>query len=57
MEAEQSKKDCAGNLDIFAPLANRLGIYKIKGRNFEDLSLRYLEPEKYYEIRSACCSN
>ena len=36
-------------MDIFAPLANRLGIYKIKAE-LEDLSLRYLEPEKYYEI-------
>ncbi|MCM1265408.1 MAG: bifunctional (p)ppGpp synthetase/guanosine-3',5'-bis(diphosphate) 3'-pyrophosphohydrolase [Candidatus Gastranaerophilales bacterium] len=36
-------------LDIFAPLANRLGVGKIKAE-LEDLSLKYLYPDKYYEI-------
>lgn len=36
-------------LDIFAPLANRLGIWQIKWE-LEDLSLRHLEPETYMEI-------
>jgi len=36
-------------LDIFAPLANRLGIWQIKWE-LEDLSFRYLNPEKYREI-------
>lgn len=36
-------------LEIFAPLANRLGIYNIR-RELEDLSLKYLEPEKFAEI-------
>ena len=36
-------------LDIFAPLANRLGVGKIKAE-LEDLSLKYLQPDKYYEI-------
>ena len=49
MEAAKQKKIAQETLDIFAPLANRLGIYKIKAE-LEDLSLRYLEPEKYYEI-------
>lgn len=35
--------------DIFAPLANRLGIWRIKWE-LEDLSFRYLYPEKYKEI-------
>jgi GTP pyrophosphokinase len=36
-------------LDIFAPLANRLGIWQIKWE-LEDLGFRYTEPEKYKEI-------
>lgn len=36
-------------MDIFAPLANRLGLWKIKWE-MEDLSFRYIEPEKYKEI-------
>jgi len=38
-------------LDIYAPLANRLGISKIK-IELEDLSLRYLYPEIYYDLVS-----
>ena len=49
MEPEKQKKIAKETLDIFAPLANRLGIYKIKAE-LEESSLRYLEPEKYYEI-------
>lgn len=49
MSAEKQRKIAQETLDIFAPLANRLGIYKIKAE-LEDLSLKYLEPEKYYEI-------
>ena len=35
--------------DIFAPIANRLGIWQIKWE-LEDLSLRFLEPESYRHI-------
>ena len=35
--------------DIYAPLANRLGVWQFKWE-LEDLSLRYLEPEKYMEL-------
>ena len=49
MAAQKQKKIAQETIDIFAPLANRLGMGKIKAE-LEDLSLRYLEPEKYYEI-------
>ncbi|MBR1680517.1 bifunctional (p)ppGpp synthetase/guanosine-3',5'-bis(diphosphate) 3'-pyrophosphohydrolase, partial [bacterium] len=49
MREEKQKRIAQETLDVFAPLANRLGIGKIKAE-LEDLSLRYLNPEKYYEI-------
>ncbi len=36
-------------LDIYSPIANRLGISKIKVE-LDDLSLKYLEPEAYYNL-------
>ncbi|KJS83895.1 MAG: (p)ppGpp synthetase [Peptococcaceae bacterium BICA1-8] len=36
-------------LEIFAPLASRLGIFKFKWE-LEDLSFRYFEPDKYYDL-------
>lgn len=35
---------------LYAPLAHKLGLYKLKSE-LEDLSLKYMEPEAYYMIR------
>lgn len=56
MPAHKQKKIAQETLDIFAPLANRLGIGKIKAE-LEDLSLRYINPEKYYEIAQLVAQN
>ena len=37
--------------DIYAPIANRLGMSKVKNE-LEELSFRYLEPQTYEELRS-----
>lgn len=49
MKPEKQKKIAAETLDVYAPIAHRLGISEIKNE-LEDLSFHYLNPEKYYEI-------
>lgn len=49
MSDTKQQKIAQETIDIFAPLANRLGVGKIKAE-LEDLSLKYLYPDKYYEI-------
>src|SRR6266508_3762888 len=49
MPETKRKRIAKETLDIFAPLANRLGIWQIKWE-LEDLGFRYVNPEKYKEI-------
>lgn len=49
MRSDKQKRIAQESLEIFAPLAHRLGIFNIKWE-LEDLSFRYLEPDKYYDL-------
>ena len=49
MPIDKQKEKAKEAIDIYAPLAHRLGISKIKWE-LEDLSLRYLDPNEYYNL-------
>ena len=49
MREDKRKRIATETLEIYAPLANRLGISSIKCE-LEDLCLRYLEPDSYYDL-------
>ena len=49
MRSDKQKHIAKETLEIFAPLSHRLGIFNIKWE-LEDLSFRYLEPDKYYDL-------
>ena len=49
MPPEKQQRIARETMDIYAPIAQRLGISKIKVE-LDDLSLKYLEPEVYYDL-------
>ena len=49
MKPEKQKEKARETMDIYAPIAQRLGISKIKVE-LDDLSLKYLKPDVYYDL-------
>ena len=51
MKPEKKKEKARETMDIYAPIAQRLGISKVK-IELDDLALKYLEPDVYYDLVS-----
>ncbi|HHY92900.1 MAG TPA: bifunctional (p)ppGpp synthetase/guanosine-3',5'-bis(diphosphate) 3'-pyrophosphohydrolase, partial [Firmicutes bacterium] len=49
LPVKKQKEIATETLEVYAPLAHRLGIFRVKWE-LEDTAFRYLEPEKYYEL-------
>ena len=55
MKPEKQKEKARETMDIYAPIAQRLGISRIK-IELDDLALRYLEPDVYYNLAHSIAS-
>ncbi|NLG27020.1 MAG: bifunctional (p)ppGpp synthetase/guanosine-3',5'-bis(diphosphate) 3'-pyrophosphohydrolase, partial [Chloroflexi bacterium] len=49
LPSERQRRLARETLDVYAPLANRLGIWQLKWQ-LEDLAFRYLDPDKYHQV-------
>jgi len=55
LEPEKQLRIARETAEVYAPLAHRLGIWELKWQ-LEDLSFRYLEPEKYRQVAKLVAS-
>ena len=55
LDSERQQRIARETLDIYAPVANRLGMGLIRGE-LEDVSFRYLEPEAFFELQKKLTS-
>ena len=52
LEPRKQERIAKETLEIYAPIANRLGIWQLKGK-LEDLSFKYLYPKEYESLKKA----
>jgi guanosine-3',5'-bis(diphosphate) 3'-pyrophosphohydrolase len=52
LESDKQQRIARETLDIYAPIAHRLGMSVVRGE-LEDLSFRYLEPEAFFALQKA----
>ena len=55
LDSDRQQRIARETLDMYAPVANRLGMGLIRGE-LEDLSFRYLEPESFFEVQKKLAS-
>ncbi|MGH9698107.1 MAG: RelA/SpoT family protein [Candidatus Acidiferrales bacterium] len=55
LDSERQQRIARETLDIYAPVANRLGMGLIRGE-LEDLAFRYIEPESFLELQKKIAS-
>ena len=55
LPAEDRRRIARETMDIYAPLAHRLGIASVQGQ-LEDLAFRFLDPDRYYETANLVAS-
>jgi GTP pyrophosphokinase len=50
LPGEKRRRIAQETLDVYAPIAHRLGMSRVRGE-LEDLAFRYLEPEEYFKLK------